>query len=307
MNYKEFISTVVEQVKSSLPSDATVKIHNVTKNNSLHLDGLSIFYKKSDISPNIYLNSYYEDYLRGDTIDEITSRIMALFTQFQAEQSDRKNPFENFDKPDYKKIFYRLVNYGKNEELLRESPHIRYLDLAVTFHYLLNSEAEGIESFRITNHMAKLWQLSPQRLYEKAKNNTAKLFPGLIRPMHEILMDLIEHNPLTVPDSSFEKSLYAKDDMSMMYVLSTQNGINGATAVLYPELMAEFASRLESDFYVIPSSIHEMLLVPSRFAPSPDMLREMIEEVNKKEVPIEDILSDTPYFYNRKNGKLKMA
>lgn len=306
MNYTQFISTIVEQIKHCLPPEAVVKIHNVTKNNSLHLDGLSIFYKKSDISPNIYLNYYYEDYLRGENLSEITCRIISVFTQFHEGKLCKRNPFEHFKEPDHNKIFYRLINYGKNEGLLRESPHIRYLDLAITFHYLLNSDAEGIESFRITSQMTELWNLSPKLLYEKAKFNTVKLFPGIIRPMDELLIELMKNNTWGFSDSELKNSDFSESNLSMMYVLSTQNGINGATAILYPELMAEFAFRLKSDFYVIPSSIHEMLLIPARFAPSLATLREMIEEVNKKEVPIEDVLSDNPYFYNRKNGKLRM-
>lgn len=306
MNYTQFRATIVEQVKSGLPSDAVVKIHSVTKNNSLHLDGLSVFYKKSDISPNIYLNSYYEDYLRGEALEEITTQIISLFTHFHEDRLQKMNPFEHFEKPDHDKIFYRLINYKKNEDLLKESPHIRYLDLAVTFHYLLNSGAEGIESFRITNQMMDLWMLTPKQLYEKAKSNTAKLFPSSICPMDELLINLMKHN-IWGMDFTLDKSGFTDKKLSMMYVLSTQNGINGATAVLYPGLMAEFALKLETDFYVIPSSIHEMLLIPSRFAPSPATLKEMIEEVNQKEVPLEDVLSDNPYFYHRESKKLRMT
>lgn len=307
MEYKEFLSTIVDKVSANVSQDASVQIHSVTKNNNLHLDGLTVFYGDSAISPNIYLNSFYEEYLKGCTLDEITERILKEFEYFKERGLPGENAYETIKTPNRDNFFYRLVNYGKNKELLKEVPHIPYLDLAITFHYLVNTVPDGIESFRISSRMLEMWQLSVEDLYSCAIRNTKRLFPGSIRPINDLLMEIMGNSPESdFSDLSLDDMDSPKTALDMMYVLSTKNGIHGATAVLYPDLLRTFAEKIQSDFYVIPSSIHEMLLVPSGYAPSLSELNEMIRTVNERQVPLEDILSDHSYYFHQGSEKLQV-
>lgn len=312
MDYADFLSTVVEQIKFKVPSDAKVQVQKVTKNNSLHLDGLTIFYGDSKVSPNVYMNTFYEDYKNGQSMEETLKEILAVFERCAKTCPQFKEDSEYLEKPEENRIFYRLVNYRKNQELLREMPHIPYLDLAITFHCLVNSSPDGIGSFRVTNHMMDLWKMSEKELYKMAKKNTPKLFPGLIRPMHELLEDLINQNLGAEPKPDNNNSFFMEqpvfpEEANFMYVLSNNSGINGATAILYPNLIKPLADSLSTDFCVIPSSIHEMLLIPAKISPPHFKLDEMVYEVNRSQVPLEDVLSDHAYYYQRSSGKLKIG
>ena len=89
-----------------------------------------------------------------------------------------------------------------------------------------------------------------------------------------------------------------------MYVLSSRNRIDGAACILYPTLLADICDSLQSSFYIIPSSIHEVLVLPSDSTDDSAKIREMIKEINDTQVAAEEILSYSLYFYNRDGNRL---
>lgn len=92
-----------------------------------------------------------------------------------------------------------------------------------------------------------------------------------------------------------------------MYVLTNQRGIYGAAAMLYPELLKDFAERQKTDLVILPSSVHEVLLVPVRGSLDFAWFRCMVRSINRSEVPPEDWLSDQVYVYRRREGRVKIA
>ena len=93
-----------------------------------------------------------------------------------------------------------------------------------------------------------------------------------------------------------------------VFVMSNTKGINGFSAVLYPEALKDFASIAGRNLYVLPSSVHEALLFPEDTAIEPEELQEMLREVNASSaVADEDVLSDCLYYYDREKKELRMA
>ncbi len=305
ISYQDFVENVIAFFKEKLPKDADIKLHKITKNNGLHLDGLTIMTKETNISPNFYLNYYYEDYLEHGDLDKVLNLILTSYKEQPQLKTIDISFFTDFEKVK-KNIAYKIVNFERNRELLSEIPHIPYLDLAIVFFCLMNHEYFGNATTLIRNQHLELWQITDRELYQLAIENTPRLLPHHFLSMHDLLNDpeLLSNLPEDVILQSSDNSESDCDENqshveSPMYVLSNQSKCFGASTILYLNLLEEIAEQFHSSFYLLPSSIHEVILVPDS---SPSKLKDysnMVHEVNTNHVPDDEILSDHAYFYNK--------
>ena len=193
------------------------------------------------------------------------------------------------------RIFCKLINWELNKELLNEVPNIPCLDLAVVFVCAVENEEFGNGSILVREEHRKLWRVSKELLYEYARENTFRLRPFELKSMEELIEDMVE------PE---EKKLLKEIPM---YVLSNQKRVFGAAGLLYDRVLSDAGVRLEDDFYVLPSSVHEVILVPDHVAGSEKELRTMVHEVNHTQVEPEEILSESVYHYDRKKHSLSIC
>lgn len=298
MNYETFKSSAMASIQKHFGTDATVSLHPVTKNNNIRLDGLTIQEKSSNISPTIYLNYYYEDYLKGRSLSSIIEDIIASYHRSRSDTNLDLSFFTDYQKVRYH-IIYKLINYEKNRELLPDIPHFRFLDLAVVFSCLILNTANGNATILIHNHHLELWNITADQLYDTAKKNTPLLLPWEINNMKDVLKDFY---------SDADTGIYNDaDDLNLpMYVLTNTSRLYGASCILYPGVLKAFADALDSDLYILPSSIHEVLLLPKTSPANILELNSMIEEVNASQLQGDELLSDHVYYYTRTSGFVSM-
>ncbi|MDD5935686.1 MAG: DUF5688 family protein [Clostridiales bacterium] len=302
--YEDFLVSMKQELLGYLGEDYQVELKHVIKNNGIILDGLLIRGHGENVSPTIYLNTYYEQFCEGRDFRDIAEEILAIYEDSSDESREIGLNFKYEFEQMKSMITYRIVNYEKNKLLLRSIPHLRILDLAVTFHCIVKLEKAGIGSIRITEEHRTTWNVSLEQLWEVAVENTKRLFPPVIRPMEEVVLDLIEQKNLLDEEESkaIGKECASK---SNMYVLTNQKGINGAACLLYPHVLEEFAQMLGEDFYILPSSIHELILVPQTFTNQEHIqrskveLENMVQEINETQVAVEEVLSDHVYEYSK--------
>lgn len=325
MEYEQFLMEVKDKVEENVGDNYDVNIFRVIKNNSLELDSLTIRDKGSRISPNIYMNDYYEKYKYGESVDNIATEIQKVY--------ENNNEVDGYDidfsfKEMRSKIIYRIINYGKNKKLLKDLPHIRFLDLAITFYCLIKNDTNGIGTIRITNEYMNEWNTDVEELMKLAGENTQRIFPAKTEPMSKVIESILERdvsryigdtNSEEWDDFTGDNIDSIKDDVAMeflkeidekeqipMYILTNFNGINGASAILYTDILKEFAMSQDSDFYILPSSIHEVILIPYSEDFSMESLREMVRNVNETQVPEEEILSNQVYIYRRSTNTIEI-
>ena len=130
MNFKHFCKKLYTAISEFYGEEVKLEIKEVKKNNGVILTGLLLTEGDESVSPAIYLDSYFREYELGKEIDKIIMDIINLYEKV------RKNPKINIEFfTEYNsvkdRICYKLVNYKKNEELLSECPHIKYLNLFV--------------------------------------------------------------------------------------------------------------------------------------------------------------------------------
>lgn len=310
-NYDEFINDMSERVKKLMGEEYSVRIYKVTKNNSLELDSLVILKKGSNFTPNLYLLPYYEAYLQGAEEQELAEKLCCAYKNYSKLEEYCSFSYSYEEVKPY--IIYRLVSYDRNRKLLKIIPHIRYLDLAIIFHCLVREDKDGIGSIRITNEHKQQWGASIQDLYKLAAANTKRLFPPVIRKMDEVILGMLEEEAINgrevfLKTQRKEELLYNGEgnDRYPMHILSNQQGINGAACLLYDKVLKDFSMQLQTDFYIIPSSIHEVILVPGSAA-TMDMLETMVREVNLTQVAYDEVLSDQVYYYSAKTNSVTAA
>ncbi len=283
-----------EEVKKRLGEEYETDLNQVRKNNGLLLDGLLIRCTSDKIVPSIYLNSYYENYQKGESLSDIVNEVIKAYDGVKGETSQIMIPARMEFEEVKARIIFRLVNYEKNKLLLQSIPHYRLLEFAVTFHCLIRKDEEGIGSVRITEEHRKSWGVSVEELRNVALENTKNTFPAIIRPMEDIVYDAIKQETWT-PQK--EVMILPTSFNSSMYVLTNSCGINGASCLLYQGLLELFYKQLGTDFFLLPSSIHELILVPVGEDRDREHLEEMVKEINQTQVAMEEILSDTVYNY----------
>ncbi len=300
MEYEEFKDRVLESVQKELQKDDQIEIHKILRNNGSRLDGLTVLREGNTIAPALYLNDYFEEYEKGCPLGTIVGEI----TDFYKYGEDRIDPvnmdfYKEFDQvKDH--LYGRLVHFERNRENLSDIPHIRIMDLAIVFYCKLRHETLGEIQIQVCNSHLDLWQIQTADLYRIAMSNTREKLPVELKPMNQILREMAREDP---SDLTREEMEQVRVD-SHMYVLTNYLRRYGAICMLYPGVLSRFAMTVGADLYILPSSVHEVILLPAKEAYEKEKLREVVRQVNETQVAAEDILSDTVYLFSRKMKKI---
>ncbi|MBS7007960.1 DUF5688 family protein [Anaerostipes sp.] len=278
---QEFFDYVEEHILEYVrdPKDKKAVMRQVTKNNNTSLNGLCIGREEETCQPIIYVDTFYTEYQSGVDLGELLCRMGALYEESRTDCPIQPELYRDYH---YMKdhLFFRLVNYEKNKKQLEDCPFERVEDLAVTFRWFAHHDRDGMASALIRSQDLKLWGITEEQLGKDARENTEKVFPPLLRPMEQIFPQM-------------------RGSRGKLYVLSNREGLNGAGTVLYRGILDRFSDKVRGGFYILPSSIHEVLLVPADGESDPAALAELVREVNRTVVEGDEILSDRVYYYEK--------
>lgn len=187
------------------------------------------------------------------------------------------------------------IKRAGNEKLLQESAHVDFLDLAFVFRVML---PENERSYLLKTEAVKIYGCNVLEIFDIAKENMMKKQKTKIIPMENVIASMLGEemeNEDEIPKTECE-----------MAVMTNQDKMYGANGFLRKDLLKKYSKRIGKDLYILPSSVHELLVVP-KFAVNAEELRRMVQEVNENEVADEDILSYNVYEYSRKNNEITVA
>ncbi len=277
------------KIKEAVEDNITVCVYTAEKNNGTVRKGIMLTEKDINIAPAIYLEEYYENYLKGSSIEYIVADILRLYQEVRFQRSWRDEKISHYDQIK-EKIVYRLINREKNKTLLRGMPYIPYLDLAIVFCVLLEITDYGTAVMAIRDEHLKMWKVSKDAVYQEAERNTKRLLPCEFTTMSAVIGEL----------TGIEEP--GKGDG--MFVLSNKIRSYGAAAALYPERLKAIGEYLQDNYFVLPSSIHEMIIVREQEGFTLKELSSIVSEINRIQVEPEEVLSDHAYYYDRDKGTL---
>jgi len=304
MNYENFIKEIKEQVLSYLPESyekSNVAINHVIKNNGIAIDGLSILKPNQNICPTIYLNDFFIDYEAGASMPDVLREISEIRMKH-----DTSAPFDTDFLEDVEntrnKIVFRVIGVDANKVMLQNCPHVVINDMAYTYHIMFDATLDGTTSARVTNGLLSHLNLDEKSIHQLALENTPKLLPAAFKSMKDTMREIMGEE-----DFSNMGMFMGFDEGPNLYVLTNLQKQQGAAALFYPGQMEIIKEKLKSDFYVLPSSIHEVLITPKIKGISYLELQEMVQEVNAEGVDADEVLTNKVYFYDGVNKELVLA
>lgn len=309
MILEQFGKKICDAVKETMGTDYEVVFQEVTKNNGVCLHGVMITRKGSNVSPAVYIDELYKDYEEGRPFGDIVYDILCTYQRHAREINMDMEFFTRFERAK-ERILYKLIHRESNRKLLKEIPYLEWNDLALVFYYSFEDERFGKAAILIRNSHLTMWGIDLNVLYEKAKENMLRLRPEEVMPIKQLIQEFITQNTEQNRD---ENDIELPEDFgevletgSVMYMLSNRDRMFGAAALLYSEALKKLTQKLNRNLIILPSSVHEVLLVPDDGVTRKEFYKDMVKEVNDTQVEPEERLSYNVYYYDRVSEKISI-
>ncbi|MCR5518490.1 MAG: DUF5688 family protein [Lachnospiraceae bacterium] len=287
---EEFIEKLRAVLQDRFPTKQ-ILVNNTTKVNDVTRAGIIIRDDNCMLSPILYCDGYYGNYVEGRTLSDIADEIVRLYNELP---DDRPCVTEELLDFEYvrDKVRIKLVNKEKNADFLKGKPNRDFLDLAVVYYVDVSCDEDDqlIYAFTIDNRLLSRWEMTESELYEVAYDNT-------LRKSQFVIKDIIDYVGHMFPCGSL-----GEDERGFMYVASNKKLNYGAVYLLFEDNLKSFADELKSDLIILPSSVHEVLILRNR--EDRENLKEMVSVVNRDNVSLTEYLSDSVYIYDREKREL---
>lgn len=297
LSINEFGEAVQDYLLKRYPEIAEIAIRPVTKNNGLVLHGMSIKERGSNILPIIYLDSFYQQFREKEfTLDEVCNQIAMFYQQDNTPNLDL-SWFSDYNQC-RNKLTVKLVGIEANRELLKDAAHFEFGDLAGIYQIDLQNvfPAMGHSTITVRNEHIAMWNISDKQIYTDAILNLHKEEYKITGLMNIIAGDIPEN-------AAWDFGTVEKPIMEM-YMLSNHDMCNGAAGMLRMDLLQDFSEQIGENLVILPSSLHEVILVPEDQETDMKTLIDMVTSINRDVVDKEDFLSNNAYFYDRETHEM---
>ena len=299
MNFDDFKENVLSEIRERVEDEANVWIRDVTKNNNVRLTGI-YYMTEEDRGPCVYLDNFYQEYESGgmefhETVGEI---YRLLIKHWDGMQDIDVSEFQNWENVK-RHVYAKLVNAKQNEEQLKTMPHRQFLDMAVIYYALIDIKDQGIGTILICNGHMEKWRQDEEALYQTAMGNMRADGEPYFVSMETVIKSFL-------PDTVVLGEREHKPEMDM-YILTNVRKKYGASEILDKSTLWMIADQVGGDFIVLPSSVHETIILPPKDKTEYDWLAGMVQEVNDMHVDIEERLSYHVYVYSKDEEILKIV
>ncbi len=313
MDIKEFQKKLIETINEKT-ENAVIEAKEVIGNNGVKRHGLVMKGTTQYTNPVIYIDKEYERYSDEEEIDDIydiSQRIIQIYELSKNEDIGQEEMVKNINDWNWakNKVMFTLVNTDKNKEVLKAVPSTPFLDLSYTYYIQLQNCNFENGNVRIKNEYLDRWDITLEELHKQAVKNLMKFTEEEMEPMVDVVLKILfeGNNEFKEEGTKFIREVNSESEYSEMHVLSTTSHIYGAVYMFYSSKIKALADKLDSDLYILPSSIHELILIPVLENEEVETLREMVNQVNEESVENIDYLSDNVYRFNRNTEEICIA
>lgn len=288
-----FYENILENVRSRFDLEKyDINLYHAEKSNGLIYTGVYIKEAENAVSPVIYLDDYYNKWHRNEYSTEyVVNEVIRIYNDI------KMNPFVMTDAYNTKEfiianVFIHLVNTYANINILKRAPSREMFNLSMVYKCAVMNNEQGMAAFLITNAILEEVGVTEEELYEAAMQNTKRIFPIVCNTMYDMIGSEIEDVDDLIKNSP-------------MYVMTNEQKNGGAHALIYPEYFEELSSMIEDNLIIIPSSIHELIILPASLA-NIEEANIMLNTINPQ-IDAEDYLGNRVFYYDRENKELKIT
>ena len=296
MKYPEFREELLIVIKNMVSKEVTVRIVQTEKLNGCVRYG--VLFDRADLryTPTIYLEPFYRSFLNGKSLENIATELLQCYEEEINDVPKSVERLQNYDSARMN-IFCKLIHMKENQRLLQNTPHITFLDFAIVAYFEVDSDEMYKGSVLIQDYYLDRWHITAEELIQNALASTREKKGIFFRPMSDILYRYIGEE---------EGELY-EHARNGMFVLTNTEKYLGAVLIYYPEVLEQIAAWVKEDFYLLPSSVHEWIIVPVSMTVGDDALLKTVRDINRIAVLEEEVLSDNIYLYSiaAKGGKIR--
>ena len=302
MDYEKFKEKFTEDLKSNLETRgydiASIEITPSQKLNQDAYDAISVKLEDSMMGPSGNFSNLFAAFEKAGDYDMILDHA----TQLMDEAISHMPTYDMSQITDYDfikdKLVLEAVNSEKNAALLEKVPHKDMEDIAIVYRVLLGQMDDGVASVVVSNEMLEKMNVTKEQLHKDALISSPEIRPVEVNTLFGTIAELLPDVDLGIPAGGPE-------DQILVGTVTDKH--HGAGVIAYEGFLDEQARKMGEDFYIIPCSIHEVLLVPESMGGDIEALKEMIASVNTCELSPEDVLSNNLYHYDSKEKIFEIA
>lgn len=293
--YDEIINAIREEIPEEIRDMMEVDIREIVKANDTVLHGVVIKAPEQVIVPTIYIEDCIKQLPEDFAMKDLAEAIVSLYQVGMRETPAIESFSLEFD--DIKdKLVVQLAEVDRNRDRLKELAYKPLDNGMVMLAYVVVQEDErGSMRFAVTKDIVEGQNYDIDKMFETAMKNNE---PVLVDISDAIFSDGIEF-----ADNLFDKEINDKLPDGM-YTLTNSSTNLGAAVLYYPDVQKRIGDMLQNSYYVLPSSIHELMILPCSVNDNPEFLRKMVKEANETVVNPQEVLSDRVFMYDREKERL---
>jgi len=296
MDFNEFKNTLMDLVSKEVEDrgieNLSMKFTTIDSPDGQN-ERLMVSVGDSKMSMAFRLNEIYKSIEDGEDIDhavfKMVNTIESSITVIKTKEDEVKDFVSNYE--NVKDHTYLRMIPG-NSPVLKDTPHKMIEDMALVVNIHLDSltDDNGRSCVVISKPLMEMYGIDEKQLFADAEKNSIENEPIVFRPLVDMIKGLIENEE--IPDPA---------DMGIVtYIATNASGFQGAAVAGYPDFAEKAAEALGGSFYMLPSSVHEFILIKDDGTPKAKDLNAMIKNVNETVLEPRDILSAQCYHYDAK-------
>lgn len=307
-NLRDFMNELIRLLYKKTEGEGTIiYCREVTKDNNKKQHMITIIRDKLNWEKSFYAESLYKNYRIGMHIETLANVLLDLPVIENKEGEEETISFLN-DIEDFNRIkdhiIVRLMNFDMNIDYLQDKIYLEYLDLAVCFYVMIKKQEGYISTLSLSKKLLSVWNLSEEELLEIAIKNMEQELPVQIIRMDELLKNICKD----IKREDFAEMMNPPEENMPLYVMTNDIKREGATTLLYNGVLRDFADEQNvEEVYILPSSQHEVILIPVTEETDVDVttLNRIIHNINSTFPDKSEILSDHMYTYKRDNDTIE--
>ena len=288
LSFQDFMAAFRAQYEYGMPKlqkDFSFTEQMIHKHNR-DLHGIIVRQAGKSIAPVFYYEDLYSSYCNGTSLEQCIKEVVKFVT-------GKTMPDDNFREQliswDYicEKLILKLINQKRNSSLLSESPYMSFGDMALVVQIYLDDESLGKGAITVDQDLIRMWNISKNTVFSRAMENMKKYAITAID-----LLDYAGDGKKIDPETP------------KIYVYSYDAPFPGAAAIIRNDKLHEFAESKEMDFYLLPVSMHEALLIEYKKDISKEFLFGMLNSINTDKGLSDSMISDEVYLLRRNQDNL---
>ncbi|MCR4557075.1 MAG: DUF5688 family protein, partial [Saccharofermentans sp.] len=239
------------------------------------------------------LKEIFRDVNEGESMDhavyKMVNTIEANIDVVKTKEGDVKSFITDYEK--VKDHTYLRMIPG-DSPILKDTPHRMVEDMAlvVNIHLESFSDENGRSCVVISRPLMEMYGIDEKQLFADAEKNSLENEPIVFTPLGDMIKSLIESEELPSPEEAG----------IVTYIATNKSGFQGASIAAYPDFAEKAAETIGGSFYMLPSSVHEFILIKDDGKPNARDLNKMIRNVNETVLEPRDILASQCYHYDAK-------